>query len=247
MTDEKQVEDLEKRIDELESRMGSKLPSRRDALKLGVGGLAGASLMSGTASAGSAQVGTIGNSNNRVDLFVEDVDISDTLTVGGQTTFNGPVAGVEGVPSGGIIMWSGPIANIPSGFALCDGSNGTPDLRDRFVIGAGGSEAVGNTGGTDTQSVNLSVSGTTEPAQFKGSQVTVAQSTQNFPGNFGHGGDDFLYWPRISANNAHQGDDGNIFGGDESVTPLRADFSGSGSDSFDNRPSYYALAYIMKL
>jgi microcystin-dependent protein len=38
------------------------------------------------------------------------------------------------VPSGGIIMWSGSIANIPSGWYLCNGSNGTPDLRDRFVI-----------------------------------------------------------------------------------------------------------------
>ena len=84
MTDEKQVEDLEKRIDELESRIGSMLPSRRDALKLGLVGVAGATAMSGTASAGSGQVGTIGDSNNRVDLFGEDVDVSDTLTVGGQ-------------------------------------------------------------------------------------------------------------------------------------------------------------------
>ena len=45
-------------------------------------------------------------------------------------------AGVGGVPSGLICMWSGTIANIPSGWYLCNGSNGTPDLRDRFVIGA---------------------------------------------------------------------------------------------------------------
>lgn len=40
------------------------------------------------------------------------------------------------IPVGGIIMWSGTIANIPSGWALCDGTNGTPDLREKFVIGA---------------------------------------------------------------------------------------------------------------
>lgn len=40
------------------------------------------------------------------------------------------------VPVGGIIMWSGTIANIPSGWALCNGSNGTPNLQDRFVVGA---------------------------------------------------------------------------------------------------------------
>ena len=41
-----------------------------------------------------------------------------------------------GVPSGGIIMWSGSIANIPTGYVLCDGNNSTPDLTDKFIIGA---------------------------------------------------------------------------------------------------------------
>jgi len=40
------------------------------------------------------------------------------------------------VESGSIIIWSGSIATIPSGYVLCDGNNGTPDLRDRFVVGA---------------------------------------------------------------------------------------------------------------
>lgn len=40
------------------------------------------------------------------------------------------------IPAGVIVMWSGSIASIPSGWALCNGSNGTPDLRDRFIIGA---------------------------------------------------------------------------------------------------------------
>ena len=44
-------------------------------------------------------------------------------------------------------MWSGSIGAIPVGYYLCNGSNGTPDLRDRFVVGAGNTYAVGNTGG----------------------------------------------------------------------------------------------------
>ena len=55
--------------------------------------------------------------------------------------------GGSGVPNGAIIMWSGTVATIPDGFSLCDGSNGTPDLRNRFVIGAGSNYAVGATGG----------------------------------------------------------------------------------------------------
>lgn len=60
------------------------------------------------------------------------------------------------VPSGAIIMWSGAQAAIPSGWVLCNGANGTPDLRNRFVMGAGGAYAVGATGGNT--SVTLSES-----------------------------------------------------------------------------------------
>jgi len=59
------------------------------------------------------------------------------------------------VPPGAIIMWSGAINDIPVGWALCDGSNGTPDLRDRFIVGAGGAYNPGNTGGAE--SVTLTV------------------------------------------------------------------------------------------
>jgi hypothetical protein len=233
---------LEDRIEQLEATTAKMLPSRREAIGMGVAGLAGASLMSGTASAGSAQIGTIGNSNNRVDLFGEDVDISDTLTVGGQTTFNGPVVGVEGVPAGGIIMWSGTIANIPSGFALCDGTNGTPDLRDRFVVGAGGSEVVGDTGGTNTQSVNVSVSDSAEVGfdlaanqgqQFSDNRLAVRSSGQLMLPD-PNGNDLAVFNPDSNSNFLN--------GGTASVN-----VNASGSDSFDNRPAYYALAYIMKL
>lgn len=46
-----------------------------------------------------------------------------------------------------IIIWSGAIVDIPSGWVLCDGNNGTPDLRNRFVISAGDTYAVDDTGG----------------------------------------------------------------------------------------------------
>ena len=65
------------------------------------------------------------------------------------------------VPSGGIILWSGSVANIPSGWYLCNGSNGTPDLRNRFVIGAHSDSAnsnwpnfqPGHTGGSNVSSL----------------------------------------------------------------------------------------------
>lgn len=51
------------------------------------------------------------------------------------------------IPPGLISMWSGPADQIPVGWKLCDGTNGTPDLQDRFVVGAGSEYAVGATGG----------------------------------------------------------------------------------------------------
>jgi len=51
---------------------------------------------------------------------------------------------------GMIVIWSGSIASIPAGWALCDGSVGTPDLRNKFVVGAGDTYAVDDTGGATT-------------------------------------------------------------------------------------------------
>ena len=49
--------------------------------------------------------------------------------------------------AGCIVIWSGAIVNIPAGYQICDGTNGTPDLRDRFVVGAGSTYNPGDTGG----------------------------------------------------------------------------------------------------
>ncbi len=54
------------------------------------------------------------------------------------------------LPAGCILMWHGLLANIPSGFVLCDGQNGTPDLRSKFVKGAAAGQNPGATGGAAT-------------------------------------------------------------------------------------------------
>ena len=59
--------------------------------------------------------------------------------------------GGDSFPTGGIILWSGAANNIPTGWVLCDGQNSTPDLRNRFVVGAGTGSiySVGDTGGSN--------------------------------------------------------------------------------------------------
>lgn len=66
----------------------------------------------------------------------------------GQTVANVGGGGTgASIPTGGIIIWSG--ATVPDGWALCDGTNGTPDLRGRFVLGSSDSHALGSTGGSE--------------------------------------------------------------------------------------------------
>lgn len=71
------------------------------------------------------------------------------LTGGGQTALHSH-AGDGSLPSGLIVMWSGLLANIPSGWVLCDGQNGAPDLRDKFVVCVDTAEEPGGTGGSET-------------------------------------------------------------------------------------------------
>lgn len=77
----------------------------------------------------------------------------------------GSSATVTPIPTGGIIMWSGAIGSIPTGYVICDGTNGTPDLRDRFIVGAGNSYSVGNTGGFVSSGVVTNV-GTNNPLYY---------------------------------------------------------------------------------
>lgn len=63
-----------------------------------------------------------------------DLAVSGAASILGKLTHNGIQSRM--VPVGGIIMYDGEIADIPAGFQLCDGTNGTPDLRDKFIIGA---------------------------------------------------------------------------------------------------------------
>lgn len=72
----------------------------------------------------------------------------------------GAAPAASGVPAGAIMMWSGDSTAIPTGWVLCNGENNTPDLRDRFVVGAGNTYAVGATGGgSATTSVGDVVAG----------------------------------------------------------------------------------------
>ncbi|MBA7491903.1 hypothetical protein ES702_02451 [subsurface metagenome] len=70
----------------------------------------------------------------------------------GIRTLQDRVYAIEGVPAGVIVMWSGTLATIPDDWALCDGGNGTPDLRDKFILGCPDGVNPGDTGGSSSHS-----------------------------------------------------------------------------------------------
>lgn len=161
-----------------------------------------------------------------------------------QTQINDIVAAAGGIVSGMILMWSGSTSNIPSGWFLCNGSNGTPDLRDRFIVGAGSSYAVGATGGAD--SVTLTSDQIPSHSHtFSGTTNTTGAHTHSIseiaPDTTGGTSPAFVNVDNtgdagISTDSA--GSHSHSFSGTTSST--------GGGSSHENRPPYYALAYIMK-
>ena len=89
---------------------------------------------------------------------------------------------VPGVPSGAIILWSGASNAIPSGYALCDGNNNTPDLRNRFIVGAGSGYTVDQTGGSaDATLVEHTHNLLYNHGSFGGSSGAVTPRSGNTP------------------------------------------------------------------
>ena len=102
-------------------------------------------------------------------------------TISGNLAVSGAITGFGIAPVGSIIMWNGAQNNIPTGWALCNGQNGTPDLRDRFVVGAGSSYAVGAKGGEATHKLTIDeMPSHTHSYKFKGADIAGAFKKDNF-------------------------------------------------------------------
>jgi hypothetical protein len=83
------------------------------------------------------------------------------LTVGCPIGFESIVSSVpdDMVPIGGIIAWSGAEIDIPNNYLLCNGACGSPDLRDKFIVGAGTTYVVGDSGGSASLIGNVDADG----------------------------------------------------------------------------------------
>ena len=166
---------------------------------------------------------------------------SGNINLTGSIQQNGVVGGI--IPIGGIIMWSGNIASIPTNWSLCNGINGTPDLRDKFIIGASA-----DSGGQ----ANTTITGsTTKSGGTKDANTVTHTHTITDPGHFHNtrgsrqvqaGGDNsgpFVTESDWAASDYQYKTSAN-------VTGITIDSAGS-SGTNQNLPPYYALAFIMRV
>ena len=170
------------------------------------------------------------SSNNVIQTYDNLYGIIGTQSSGG--------GGGTTIPSGLIAIWSGATGAIPSGWLLCDGTNGTPDLRNSFVLGAGNSYSVGQTGGsTDAIIVSHTHTATsTSTVTDPGHNHTYNQATNTLPqsGNS----------TQVFTSNTSQSTSTASTGITVATTTTNATAGVSGTNA--NLPPYYALAYIMK-
>jgi hypothetical protein len=161
------------------------------------------------------------------------------------------------LPYGVILMWSGSTGTIPTGFALCDGSNGTPNLRNRFVVGAGDTFNPGTTGGNTTPTVTTASSGEHSHTGSTGSTtLTISQIPSHshlmtevpgasrifdgaIDGSYHAGNQDRTYSNRET---------NTIGGGQGHLHSIGSDGTHTHSVILQpTLPLYYALCYIMKV
>lgn len=148
------------------------------------------------------------------------------------------------IPIGCIMLWSGSSSSIPTGWHLCDGTSGTPDLRDKFVVGAGSTYSVGANGGSATK--NLAHTHTQGNTGYESSHThLVSGYTGNNSTSVGvtMGTGTLVYLPEHP--HTHQV---SITSGSGSVhNHTNPTTSSALSTTQDIMPPYYALCYIMKV
>ena len=198
---------------------------------------AGAAAFNGvvTADAGVNSSGTVTSSGTLAvtgNLTVDGASGTASTTVLTSAGSGATPTWASPFPSGMIVLWSGSTGSIPTGWVICNGSNSTPDLRDRFVVGAGSTYSVDATGG----SANATLVSHTHTASSSVTDPGHVHAVSRGLGADGGGGDALL--------NGTAG-----YNTQTAVTGISVStsISTAGSSATNaNLPPYYALAYIMK-
>ena len=150
-------------------------------------------------------------------------------------------ASAPAIPTGCIVLWSGSTGSIPATWYLCDGTNGTPDLRNSFIVGAGSTYAVNATGGTADAVVVSHTHTATSVVTDSGHSHTITPNSNGFS-NGSPASNYNVTRPDLGiANN-----DFNTQSATTGITVATTNTSTGVTGTNANLPPYYALAYIMK-
>ena len=186
-----------------------------------------------------------GNENIRVDTDLTYNPVTNTLNVPNISGNGSGLSGIEAFVTGMIILWSGAADAIPTGFVLCNGSNSTPDLRGRFVVGYSNTDGdydVGDAGGS--KQVTLSESQLPSHNHSASSSVSDPGHAHSYIDQYVVINNGYRPWPANNNDCAQR----NINTGSQTTgisVSTTIGNTGSGS-AIENRPPYYALCYIMK-
>lgn len=166
------------------------------------------------------------------DALPEEEKAKGLYIVTGEGGSGGGSTGGSSVPSGGIIMWSG--TDIPDGWALCDGENGTPDLRGRFVLGGSDTHTMGETGGEEEIILTA--------AQLPDHKHSISSNTkaENIPNVLTRNITPAYLSTSVSVGSSEKSC---LY----SMPIDSADENSPKGEAHNNMPPYYVLAYIMKL
>lgn len=221
--------------------------------------------------AGAIQLSDLDDNFSALKVTVNTQETQIATLQAGQATLTTMINNFSAIPIGCIVMWSGAISAVPSGWRLCDGTNGTPDLRDKFVIGArsdSGGPARTFVTGADTKSggtKDLVVVSHVHPATSSAtSTATVSNSTDSWSGNltsteanlsgtgvFSNAGAGSTVSPTTTNTQNRSVDISHTYTHAHTVavtTNVTTTVSTTGETGTNkNLPPYYALAYIMKV
>jgi len=181
----------------------------------------------------NSSAGQIQELTDSDDLSLPNSSITAESMTASSSVTAGSFVGGGTIPVGGIIMWSGSVTSIPSGWALCDGSNSTPDLRNRFVVGA-------SSGTGDTTYPGLSVDATGGSAD-----AAIVTHTHSFSGSDSFSSSNGPSTTQSASNFLKAGDQG-VGTETISISGTTGTPSGAVSATNANLPPYYALAFIMR-
>jgi microcystin-dependent protein len=177
------------------------------------------------------------------------VTVTGTVAATAYTGDGSALTGMStGIPTGGIILWSGAANAIPAGWLLCNGSNNTPDLRGKFVVGYNDTDNdydVNDTGGSS--STTLSTSQLPAHTHDSGSYSAASNGDHSHTWQRQDAQNDVNYRPWPASNNDVKQTDVQTSTDGAHTHSISGTSGSTGSGSaIDNRPPYYALCYIMK-